>query len=243
MAAKGRWLAALCVGLAVLFGGLGVWQVQRLQWKLDLIAQTNARAHAAPVAAPAPEDRAAGARAYQAVRVRGVFAHDREVLVQAVTAIGPGYWVVTPFRADRGFTVLVNRGFVPQDAAATRRWSRPGGEQDVRGLLRLTEPRGGFLRANDPAADRWRSRDVAAITRAKGVAGPVAPYFIDAGRGAGGDGPRHGPRDWPRGGLTQIRFSNNHLVYALTWFGLAALALFGLWRVRRERHAAREGGA
>lgn len=226
MAGKRRVLAGLSLLLALLFAALGVWQVQRLQWKTQLIADVEARAHAAPVSAPAPDGRDGEPLAYQAVRARGVFAHDRETLVQAVTDLGPGYWVLTPLAADRGFTVLVNRGFVPGERAAARDWARPEGVQAVEGLLRVTEPNGGFLRANDPAGDRWRSRDVAAIAQAKGVTGPVATYFIDAtDDGQGG---------WPRGGLTVLKFSNSHLVYALTWFALAGLCLFGAWRFWRE---------
>jgi surfeit locus 1 family protein len=95
---------------------------------------------------------------------------------------------------------------------------------EVTGLLRLTEPKGAFLRSNDPAANRWYSRDVAAIAASQGIA-TVAPYFIDADRA--GDG-------WPRGGMTTVRFPNNHLVYALTWFALAGLVAFLLWRVARR---------
>lgn len=226
MAGKRRALAGLSLLLALMFAGLGVWQVQRLQWKMQLIADVEARAHAAPIFTPAPDDRNGAAQAYQAVQAQGVFAHDRETLAQAVTALGPGYWVLTPLEVDRGFTVLVNRGFVPGDRAAGRNWSRPEGAQTVRGLLRMTEPNGGFLRANDPAGDRWRSRDVASIARARGLVGPVAPYFIDmADDGLGG---------WPRGGLTVLKFSNNHLIYALTWFALTGLCIFGAWRFQRE---------
>ena len=102
------------------------------------------------------------------------------------------------------------------------------------GLLRLTEPKGGFLRDNDPAAGRWFSRDVAAIAQAKRLDGPVAPYFIDADA-------TPNPGGWPRGGLTVVRFANSHLVYALTWFGLALMSAGGavLW-LRDERR--RRGG-
>lgn len=225
--AKRRGLTGLCLLLAALFGALGVWQVQRLQWKTALIAQVEARAGADPFPAPAPDDATGAARAYQAVRVHGLFEHDRETLVQAVTELGPGFWVLTPLRADGGFTVLINRGFVPVDQAATRDWLRPQGPQTVIGLLRLTEPRGGFLRANDPAGDRWRSRDVQAIATARTLSGPVASYFIDAAANDAGQ--------WPRGGLTRLRFTNHHLVYALTWFALCGMSLFGGLRLWRER--------
>ncbi|MGX7876913.1 SURF1 family cytochrome oxidase biogenesis protein [Mesorhizobium sp. ORM6] len=79
----------------------------------------------------------------------------------------------------------------------------------------MSEPGGGFLRNNDAAGNRWYSRDVAAIATARGLTDNVAPYFVDAETsGTGG---------WPRGGLTVVNFRNSHLVYALTWFTLAAM--------------------
>jgi surfeit locus 1 family protein len=103
---------------------------------------------------------------------------------------------------------------------------------EVTGLLRITEPRGGFLRSNDPAHDRWYSRDVAAIAQAKNLT-DVAPYFIDA------DASPVGEKD-PVGGLTVVSLPNNHLVYALTWLCLAALSVRGivvvLFGSRRRSH-------
>ncbi|PMW08503.1 Surfeit locus 1 family protein, partial [Pseudomonas sp. GW456-11-11-14-TSB2] len=90
----------------------------------------------------------------------------------------------------------------------------PGGTATVTGLLRLTEPKGAFLRYNDPGTNRWYSRDVSAISTARGL-GPVAPYFIDADAGPAATA--------PVGGLTVERFTNNHLVYGLTWFALAVM--------------------
>ena len=91
----------------------------------------------------------------------------------------------------------------------------------------MSEPGGTFLRRNDPAANRWYSRDVAAIARARGL-GPVAPYFIDADATPDTGG-------YPVGGLTVVRFRNAHLSYALTWFTLAGLSAWGLWFVLRRR--------
>jgi surfeit locus 1 family protein len=147
--------------------------------------------------------------------------------VQALTERGAGYWLLTPLRTVTGWTVLVNRGFVPPDRVdpARRRDAQAGGTVTVTGLLRITEPGGGFLRTNDPATDHWFSRDVAAIARARGLSEP-APYFIDADSAAN-------PGGYPVGGLTVIAFPNNHLVYALTWFSLAGVSLFGLIRVLR----------
>ncbi len=225
-------LLGLALVAALLFGTLGVWQVQRLAWKTALIERVETRVRSTPVPAPAPRSMTTD-DAYRAVRVTGRFRHDREAVVQAVTDLGPGSWVMTPLETDRGFTVLVNRGFVPATMASDPpgAWARPNGIVQVSGLVRLTEPKGGFLRTNQPAAGRWFSRDVHAIAEAEGVTGPTAPYFIDAAAEPGSG--------WPRGGLTVVRFTNHHLIYALTWFGLAAMALFAAWRALREPRPSR----
>ena len=220
------WVAGFIALL--LFAGfcaLGVWQIERRAWKLDLIRQVTARSQAAPVAPPGPERWqaiTAASDAYRRIRVSGVFAHDRETLVRAATALGSGYWVMTPLRTARGFTVLVNRGYVSPEQRTVH--ARPAGPVTLTGYLRITEPKGGFLRSNDAAADSWYSRDVAAIAAKRGLENS-APYFIDADRVGTGA---------PVGGLTVIAFPNSHLVYMLTWFGLAAMTVFGFVIVVRN---------
>jgi surfeit locus 1 family protein len=203
------------------FVALGVWQMHRRTWKLALIEQVDARAHAIPVAPPGPGVPVTADRdAYRRVVVRGVFLNTSETLVRAATALGTGYWVMTPLRTRDG-VVLVNRGYVSAEQRTAH--TKPVGEQTVTGFLRITEPGGGFLRRNDPARNAWYSRDVAAIARARGL--HAAPYFIDADRV--GDAA-------PVGGLTVIAFPNNHLVYMLTWFALAGLTLVGFGIVVRQ---------
>ncbi len=245
-AGKGRGLVALGLVLAAVFVALGAWQVERLAWKLDLIAAVNTRVAAAPVSAPGPDAWArieARSDAYRHVTAHGVFDNGHETLVQAVTDAGPGFWVITPLRTDAGFAVLVNRGFVPADhaAPAARAAGQIIGPVAVTGLLRISEPHGAFLRANQPAAGRWYSRDVAAIAAAKGL-GATAPYFVDADA-------TPNPGGWPRGGLTVVRFRNSHLAYAATWFTLAAMSLgWSFWPaiegvMRRRRPPVRLAGA
>jgi surfeit locus 1 family protein len=222
---KRRLLLGLCVLLAFAFAALGVWQVERRAWKLDLIARVTARSTAAPAPLP-PRAAWREDQSYRRVRVTGTLLNDRETLVQAVTDYGPGWWVMTPLRTDTT-TLLVNRGFVPNERRdpKTRQAARSNDPVTITGLLRTTEPGGGFLRSNDPAANRWYSRDVAAIARARGLR-DTAPFFLDA--DATPD-----PGGYPVGGLTVIAFRNNHLVYALTWFALAALSVAGAvmaWR-------------
>ncbi|MFC4313662.1 SURF1 family protein [Steroidobacter flavus] len=225
-------------GIAVLVS-LGVWQVHRLAWKRDLIERVEQRVHAEPVAAPGREQWPNVNRAnseYLRVAVNGRYQNDKETLVQAVTERGGGFWVLTPFVTDAGYTVLINRGFVPlQRDPGTRAQGQIEGETRVTGLLRLTEQGGGYLRANDPTNDRWFSRDVTAIAAKRGLS-DIAPYFIDA------EVLEPAVPDAPIGGLTVIAFSNNHLQYALTWFGLALMLIAGLglvlrheWRLRRPQ--------
>lgn len=223
-------LIGLCAAFTVVFVLLGAWQVQRRAWKLDLIAKVEQRIHAAPVPAPAgwsSDD------VYRRVRVTGVFDHRQETLVQAVTEKGPGFWVLTPLKTDRGFIVLVNRGFVPAERSAAT--SHPAGLVAVVGLMRASEPHGGFLRANQPGQGRWYSRDVQAIAAAHKLT-DVAPYFVDADAA-------HNPGGWPLGGLTVVRFPNSHLIYALTWFGLALLTSGAGLYVARDARRTPEGDA
>ena len=227
-----------------LLATLGTWQVQRLAWKRELIARVDARVHAAPVPAPPvaqwPQVQAAS-HEYLRVWLEGRFLHDKEALVQATTALGAGFWVLTPLRQDDGSMVIVNRGFVPPQAREPARRGRtaPEGPVRVEGLLRISEPAGGFLRHNDPGADRWFSRDVPAIAAARGLpAAQVAPYFIDADADTDAIGTSAAaPATWPAGGLTVIRFPNSHLIYAITWYTLALMVLAGAvyaWRHERR---------
>ncbi|MGF6710852.1 surfeit locus 1 family protein [Luteibacter sp. W1I16] len=236
-------MALLGVVLFAGFVALGVWQVQRRAWKHDLVARVDARVHAEPVDAPGRGQWSvvsASNDEYRRVKLTGRFLQDKSVRVRASTELGMGSWLLTPLRLRNGDTVIVNRGFVSPTWCGGRATCTPGpsGETSVSGLLRISEPKGAFLQPNQPAEDRWFSRDVAAIAAAMGL-DSVAPYFVDAdaasspGRGDGNDG--------PVGGLTVIAFPDNHLMYAITWFTMALLTLLAAWIVwkdeRRKRRA------
>ncbi|MET1114446.1 MAG: SURF1 family protein [Comamonas sp.] len=236
-------LALLGMALFVAFVGLGSWQLQRRAWKLELIERVTERVRATPVAAPAPAqwpEVTAQQHEYLPVTLSGQFLAQKTVLAQAVTELGAGFWVLTPLQAADGSQTLINRGFVP--TGERQAWLPEGTAADTRsepqtitGLLRMTEPGGGFLRDNDAAQQRWYSRDVAAIAAAQGLT-RAAPYFIDAGR----PGEPVAAQTWPRPGMTVIAFHNSHLVYALTWYGMALLVLVAAWVVVRwERRRAR----
>ncbi len=219
---KGLAARALTIAAILGFVALGIWQLERRTWKLALIERVDAKLAAAPIAAPPAAKALREDDAYTRVTASGRYLPGHDVYVQALTDLGGGYWVMTPLDTANG-RILINRGFVPADLRG--RAPLAAGPVTVSGLIRLSEPGGGFLRANDPAAGRWYSRDVAAIAAAQRL-GAVAPWFIDA--GANGSA-------WPRGGLTVVAFRNAHLSYALTWFAMAGLLAVLAWRAMRKR--------
>lgn len=227
--------ALLCLGFIL----LGNWQVRRLHWKLGLIHDVATRVHAAPTAAPGPgqwQQVRDGRLDYLHVTLRGHFLPGAQTLVHGSSEQGYGYWVLAPLRTDRGFVVLVNRGYVPAELPGTPAFAQarpPAGEVALTGLLRRSEPGGGFLRRNRPDSGQWYSRDVAAIAAKNGLAGAnVAPYFVDADASTSAGA-------WPAGGLTKTRFPNSHLGYAITWYLMALGVVLGGWLAMR--HARRAG--
>lgn len=234
----------LAAGLAfVLLIGLGTWQLQRLAWKEALIAAATSRVHAPPEPPPSPGlwpqlDRAAlAARDFTPVMLTGQFlpgeAHVYTVISDAHGPFsGPGWWLVSPFALETGGVVLVNRGFVPdgrQDPATRPGSAAPAGRVTLTGLLRPPEASGMFTPAADPAKNVWFTRDPAQLGPALGVVpADLAPFTVDA---AAASTP---PVGLPQAGETRLNFPNNHLNYALTWFGLAA-ALAGVTLVYLRR--------
>jgi surfeit locus 1 family protein len=243
--ALAAWIV-LAAALFSIFVLLGNWQVRRLHWKLGLIHDVATRVHAPPVAAPGPaqwSQIASGQLQYLHVNLHGRFLDGKQTLVHGTSADGYGFWVIAPLRTDSGFIVLVNRGYIPATLPGTPAYAKaapPTGDIRLTGLLRFSEPVGGFLRPNQPARDLWYSRDVSAIAAARGLpSAQVAPYFVDA------DAEPSANSTWPRAGLTVIQFPNNHLGYLITWYLMAlmvaAAALYmGREECRLRRQLSRE---
>jgi surfeit locus 1 family protein len=209
----------------IILCGLGVWQLQRLQWKLNLIAtvERNMRARAIPLGddggIPVWETYAE----YMHVSVHGRFDNSREAYVFTTDGQGdPVYHVLTPFLTPDGHTYLVDRGMVPKDrlSPATRRAGMIEGDTHLTGFWRTPDPPGYFTPAPDPIHRIWYARDVRAIAKADGIR-LAAPTLIEADAFPN-------PGGWPKGGQTVVTFRNEHLSYAITWFGLAA-AMLGIW--------------
>jgi surfeit locus 1 family protein len=226
---------ATLVALAILIG-LGTWQLERLDWKENLLDQIRTRAYGPPGAIAPPSswpNWSAAEDEFRHVQVTGTFLNEDEVPVHGIApgATGSpllGYYIFTPLRLPQGEIVIVNRGFVPENLRdpASRRQSTPEGEVTVTGLVRAPESRTWFVPANRPADNEWFTRNPAAMAAAKGLT--AAPFYIVADRGPD-------PAAWPRGGQTSLDLPNNHLQYALTWYGIAVTlaGVFGAFAWRR----------
>jgi len=230
----GRPWFGLSVPAAIVFAiliGLGTWQLQRKAWKEALIASLTERLAAPPISVPVPAAWPALDPArdeYRRVTFTAAFDYPAEALVYAGGSAlrpdvsGVGYWVFAPARLPGGGTVAVNRGFVPE--GRQERTLRVAGEIAgpiaIIGVMRWREASHWFTPAGDAAKNLWFARDPQAIAAAKGW-GTIAPFYVE----------QESPV--PAGGLPQpgkvvVNLPDNHLQYAVTWYGLAA-ALFGVF--------------
>jgi cytochrome oxidase assembly protein ShyY1 len=217
------------------FIALGTWQVQRKAWKEGLIDALERRLSAPPQALPAPQQWPALNAAedeFRRVSFAATFVPREEALVYASSRAmrpdvsGPGYWVLAPVRPANGAIVVVNRGFLPEGGQAMPH-AAPSDSVMLTGLLRWPEAREWFAAKDDPAGNLWFVRDHVAIAAAKGW-GQVAPFYVELETPTG---------DFPRAGKLTANLRNDHLQYAITWYGLAAvLAIaFGFWLRSRGR--------
>lgn len=215
----------LTIACALLFAflcGLGAWQLERLQWKLALIARVNSHIAAAPLALDRILALGEDAAQYRRVRLTGRFDHAREAYVFTTDQGAAVYHVLTPFHTNDGRVLMVDRGEVPKELLdpASRAAGNGNGETQVTGVWRVPDPPGAFTPPADAGKRIWFARDLAAIASADHLR-LAAPVVIEADAAPN-------PGGWPRGGQTVISFRNQHLSYAVTWFGLA-LVLLGVW--------------
>jgi surfeit locus 1 family protein len=215
------------LGFAVL-AGLGVWQIQRLGEKEALIASIETGMRAAPVPL-ADVLRDPASAEYRHVRVSGRFLHESELYLFARGPMGAvGVDIVTPLIQADGQTVLVDRGFVP-DALRdpkSRAAGQLAGDITLTGVLRRSQLPGMFTPAPNSQTRLWFVRDVPKMAAALGVTVPPVLIEADATPNPGG---------WPLGGRTQTDIPNDHLQYAMTWFGLA-LALLAIYLLYHKSH-------
>jgi surfeit locus 1 family protein len=226
--------------------GLGTWQIQRKAWKEGLIASLTEQLAAPPIALPSAARWPSldpASNEYRRVTFSAEFDHAKEALVFAAASAfrpdvsAPGYWVFTPARLADGRLLIVNRGFVPEGRQDPK--SRPDGQisgaVEIVGAMRWPDGRHWFTPDDEPAYNLWFSRDPQAIAAAKGL-GPVAPFYVEQ------ETPVP-PGGLPHPGKLVVKLPDNHLQYALTWYGLAIVLViwFATWAFssgRSERGSA-----
>lgn len=228
----------ILVALAILVS-LGTWQVQRLHWKEALLARIDSRIHSKPVDLATIETAYANGNDidYRPVTVSGTFVNAGERHFLSTWQGASGFDVHTPLKLDDGRYIFINRGFVPYDHkdAATRPAGEVGGRVTVTGLARTAPPEkpSYIVPTNEPKKNVFYWKDLGAMAASAGLPAnaTVLPFYIDA-----DDSPN--PGGLPVGGVTLIDLPNNHLQYAITWYGLAVVlccVVFLTWRERRKK--------
>jgi surfeit locus 1 family protein len=206
-----RWPTLFLIASLPILLWLGTWQLQRLEWKLGLLEQMEERLDASAIAIeevnPGVDDE------FRRYRVSGRFDEATEFHWLATSeAYGIGYLIFSPFALEDGRRVIVNRGFVPsllKDAMD----DRPGGREAFEAIARVPETPGALDATNDVAANIWFTRDIAAMAALAG-GGRYLPIYLEK----AGVVPEE---VWPKPGAAKVTLVNNHLDYALTWYGLA----------------------
>ena len=230
---KFRLMSVLALVCLMLLLALGTWQVQRLVWKEDLLATIDTRIHSAPRLLETSLKTEPGTD-YWPVTVAGTFRHESERHFFATWNGQSGYDVYTPFEIAPKAFVFVNRGFVPFDRkeAKTRAEGQIVGPVTIEGLTRsvLDKKPSWVVPENQPDKNIFYWKDIKSMQASANLpaGATVLPVFVDALKSA------TPPSGLPVGGVTIIDLPNNHLQYAITWYGLAA-ALAGVWIVMAVR--------
>lgn len=200
---------------------LGVWQMQRLDWKQSILADIDARITAAPVVLPnefnQERDR------FLPVVASGEMTDDEIHVLVSQKQIGAGYRIISTFETDTGRRILVDRGFIKVDQ---KQANRPVGAVEITGNLHWPNETGSSIPEPDLKAEIWFARDVPAMARFL----KTEPVMIVA-RETSFENDPVSPLAVDKAGIP-----NDHLQYAITWFLLAAIwlimTLTFLWRVR-----------
>jgi surfeit locus 1 family protein len=217
---------AVAIGLLILLN-LGFWQLDRLAWKESLIVRVEEGVSKAPVPAPEPGTWGSLSEAddYRHIELEGEFLTGATFYFTALANPfgpqgGPGLMAYAPFKTTDGWFVLVNRGFLPQLLSENEKLAAtepPLGQVTVSGLLRLSEKPNWTTPEVDNSDRIWFARDTEAMGALLGLGqAKLAPYSVDL------DAEFTPAGGLPQAGETIVRFKNDHLGYALTWFGLAA---------------------
>ena len=220
------WPTLISLPIFVFALGLGVWQMERREWKLNLLERIAQNQAAAPIPLEGLLTHDPLAFEYGRVKLSGTFLHDKEFDLGARSRKNEvGIQIVTPVRTDDGKIVLFDRGWVPsaKKDPATRAAGQVAGKVELTGIVRRSQVQRQFAPDNVPDKNVWFHVDVPLMRKmADGAPDPALDtFFLEADA-------TPNPGDLPIGGQTRLDIPNDHLQYALTWFGIA-LAMAGVY--------------
>jgi surfeit locus 1 family protein len=220
------WPTLISLPIFVVSLGLGIWQMERREWKHDILDRIAANQAAAPITL----DELLGGDPlrfeYGRVKIAGSFLHDKEFYLAARSLKNTvGLQVVTPLKTDDGRVVLFERGWIPQEKKdpARRTEGQLAGKVELTGIVRRTQEQRQFAPDNVPERNVWFHVDVPLMrSMAGGKPDPkLDTFFLEADA-------TPNPGGVPVGGQTRLDIPNDHLQYAITWFLIAA-ALAGVY--------------
>jgi surfeit locus 1 family protein len=220
------WPTLISLPVLVVSLGLAVWQMERREWKRDILDRIAVNQAAAPTTLDELLRGDPLAHEYGRVTVSGSFLHDKEFYLGARSLKNTvGLQVVTPLRADQGQIVLFDRGWIPQEKKdpAKRAEGQVPGPVTLTGIVRRTQEQRQFAPDNVPERNVWFHVDAPLMRRMAGAApdAKLDTFFLEADAAAN-------PGGFPIGGQTRLDIPNDHLQYAITWFLIAA-ALVGVY--------------
>jgi surfeit locus 1 family protein len=220
------WPTLISLPILVLSLSLGIWQMERREWKLDILDRLTANQAAAPLTLDELLRGNPLRHEYGRVKVAGTFMHDKEFHLAARSLKNKvGMQVVTPLKTDDGRIVLFDRGWIPSEKKepAQRAEGQVAGRVELTGIVRRSQIKGRFVPDNAPDKNVWFQVDVPLMRQLAGAAPDpgLDTFFLEADA-------TPNPGGVPVGGQTRLDIPNDHLQYAITWF-LIALALAGVY--------------
>lgn len=214
-------LTILAIIIMAVLLSLGTWQVNRLEWKQQLLADIDQKLLSPPLQFDEVEkmDEADQNIDYQPVTVTGHFKHEGERHFLATYNSYAGFFIYTPLEMSDGRLVLINRGFVPYDLKdpGQRSEGQRDGLVSITGLARikLQDKPSYLMPDNDPVKNIFYWKNLELMAETSGLPKDrFVDFFIDANNAPN-------PGGFPIGGVTIIELPNNHMQYAFTWYGLA----------------------
>ncbi len=222
-----RMILPLLFGLfgAAILISLGVWQMQRLAWKEGILAQIEAKISADPVALPLLPTKEADQ--YLPVTLTGTFTGEGLDVLVSRKEIGAGFRVIAVMETD-GRRVLIDRGFLRDEDRAAPRPGAQAGAVTINGNFLWPVEVDSFTPPPDPKTGLWFARDLPAMAKALNTEPLLVVQWTSS-------------LDDPKVEAMPVdttNIPNDHLGYAIQWFGLAAVWLgmtgYLLWRIKRR---------